>query len=135
MAPATTPVKRPSFGGQIKVSGSDWKLSPANTARLEPLISDPLTTSVDSLVLGWGDELEIGDAVVLLVSIGVMKGESFWNGSVCSFPDKDVLQSQFSADASPQVSFSGDVESVRSFWFRSSFSHAQSLTVSQLHVK
>ena len=135
VAPTTTPVKRPSFGGQIEVPVINRKSAPANFTGLVPDAVDDLAPAVDSLMFGVRDELQVFEPVVLPVSVDVVEAVPLRDWSVLSCPDGDVPENKPPPDFSPEVSRSGDMEAVRSSWSWSCLSHEQSLTVSQSQVK
>ena len=135
VASTTTPIKRPSLSGHIEVPRSEWKETPANLTGLVPFSGDELASTVQPLVFCRSDELDIPDAVVLLVAVDVVEVVPFGDRAELPFPDFDVLQDEPPTVEPSQIPGSGDVVSVGASWLRSSLTHEHSLTVSQLHVK
>ena len=82
-----------------------------------------------------GDKPQVSDRVILLVSVDVVDAMAFRDGAIDFFPKSVMFEDEPSLDISSEVSLARDVASVFSCWFRPSFTHAESLTVSQLHVK
>ena len=109
--------------------GCDWFEGIADRTGLPPGISSEFTSRVDSLVIGIGEELEVFEPVILLVSIGVVEGVAFWDWSISLSPDVDVLEDESSINNFSEVSFCCDVPTVWSCWYWSSFTHEDSLTV------
>ena len=95
---ATTPIKRPSFSGQIEVPCIEPKDSPANLTRLEPLAVSEFASTVDPLVGLVGDALQVGESVVSLFAVDVVDAVSGRDGAVCSCPPVDVLENKFPAE-------------------------------------
>jgi hypothetical protein len=106
--------------------GVDWFECSAEGTGFIPLPASSLTAAMDSLVIGRGDEFEVFDSIVLLVSVDVMEVESIGNRAMVPFPLFDVGEPSFSVDVAPEIALSGDVVSVGSFGFWSGLCHASS---------
>jgi len=130
VARAASSVERPALGTEIPVGGSHRLDLSADSARLPPLAVSELAAGVDALVGDGIDEEEVGESVVLLVTVDVVDLVAVGDGSVDGLPGDDVPELEpvgVIGAPSAEIALAGDVLSVWSLGLRSALSHADSL--------
>jgi hypothetical protein len=134
VAGSASAVERPPFLREVPPLGLEGSKELADGARLPPNPIDKLAPGVDSLVGCGVNEEEVGEGVVLLVSVDVVDLVALGDWPVSGFPSEDVaeLEPLSSAGGASEVALSGDEESVSSLGLGAGLSHAPSLSHSPL---